>query len=536
MNFISWSRDTRISARLAGAFGTLTLLLVIAVSFGVQRLSTLNHTMQSLLENEARSGVLSAMLVTQAHETAAALGRAVMSDSLDIIQVNVKHAEKLRVDSISAEQALSNALKTVSSQDLLKDVQKAQTQYRTAVAGVLTAIKSGDSDAARIALNDKTVRETEFAYLQALGKLDKQQAASLTDAKQNAAKDYVLGRNLLFAVAALSVILAIGLGFWITRSITKPINQAVRVAETVAGGDLTMRIDVTSKDEIGKLLQALKRMTENLMHTVGEVRTGTDTIATASTQIAAGNFDLSSRTEQQASSLEETASAMEELTTTVKQNAENARQGNALAVLASDVAIKGGNMMTQVVGTMGSINESAQKIVDIISVIDGIAFQTNILALNAAVEAARAGEQGRGFAVVATEVRSLAHKSAAAAKEIKILIGASVTQIGAGSKLVTQAGATMEEIVGSVGRVTAIMGDILSASQEQSAGIEQVNHAIAQMDQVTQQNAALVEQAAAAAASMQEQAAKLVQSVGAFRLDSEMGQKDLSVGLIPLLG
>jgi len=260
-------------------------------------------------------------------------------------------------------------------------------------------------------------------------------------------------------------------------------------------------------------------MNDSLLKIVREVRLGTDTIATASTQIASGNLDLSSRTEEQASSLEETASAMEELTSTVKQNADNARQANQLAVSASAVAQEGGDVVGQVVATMGSINDSSKKIVDIISVIDGIAFQTNILALNAAVEAARAGEQGRGFAVVASEVRSLAQRSAAAAKEIKVLIDDSVEKVTSGSKLVEQAGSTMAEVVGSVRRVTDIVGEISAASQEQSTGIEEVNRAITQMDEVTQQNAALVEEAAAAAQSLQDQAGKLAQVVGVFKLE-----------------
>jgi methyl-accepting chemotaxis protein len=306
------------------------------------------------------------------------------------------------------------------------------------------------------------------------------------------------------------------------------LRKAVEVARTVAAGDLTSRIEVDSKDEAGQLLHALKDMNNSLTRMVSEVRNGTDTISTAAGEIASGNIDLSSRTEQQASSLEETAASMEELTSTVKQNADNARQANQLAVSASDVAVKGGSVVTQVVETMGSINASSQKIVDIISVIDGIAFQTNILALNAAVEAARAGEQGRGFAVVASEVRNLAQRSAAAAKEIKTLIGDSVEKVDAGSKLVGQAGTTMNEIVDSVKRVTDIMGEIMAASQEQSSGIEQVNQAIGQMDQVTQQNAALVEEATAAAESMQDQAAKLAQLVDTFKVGvhqhTEMGR------------
>jgi methyl-accepting chemotaxis protein len=316
-------------------------------------------------------------------------------------------------------------------------------------------------------------------------------------------------------------LLALGLGggvaWFITRSITVPLNEAVHVAETVAAGDLSSHIEVRSQDETGRLLSALKAMNDSLLQVVGRVLQGTDTISTASSEIAAGNLDLSSRTEHQASSLEETASSMEELTSTVKQNADNARQADTLARAASEVASKGGAIVSQAVQTMGSINESSRRIVDIIGVIDGIAFQTNILALNAAVEAARAGEQGRGFAVVASEVRNLAQRSSSAAREIKELIDASVANVEDGSRLVNEAGKTMDDIVASIQRVTDIMGEITSASSEQTSGIEQINQAITEMDEVTQQNAALVEQAAAASQSMQDQAAALAEVVGFFK-------------------
>ncbi len=299
----------------------------------------------------------------------------------------------------------------------------------------------------------------------------------------------------------------------------RALNEAVRVARAVAAGDLTQNIQIRTNDETGQLMAAMQDMNTSLADIVGQVRTGTETIAVASREIASGNADLSSRTEQQASSLEETASSMEELTSTVRQNAENARQANQLVSSTADVAVKGGQVVDQVVDTMASIKDSSRKIADIIGVIDGIAFQTNILALNAAVEAARAGEQGRGFAVVASEVRNLAQRSAGAAKEIKSLIEDSVGKVDAGGKLVDEAGKTMGEIVSSVKRVTDIMSEIAAASSEQSSGIEQVNQAVAQMDEVTQQNAALVEQAAAAAESLQDQAGKLAEAVSVFRLD-----------------
>jgi methyl-accepting chemotaxis protein len=353
----------------------------------------------------------------------------------------------------------------------------------------------------------------------ALDKLTEVNVAGAVRAGETADTVYAQARLWVLGLLLGCIVLGLGLALWIARIVARPLAEAVKVAQSVAAGDLTSHIEAQTTDETGLLLEALRAMNHSLVNIVGEVRTGTDTIATASSQIASGNQDLSSRTEEQASSLEETAASMEELTSTVKQNADNARQANQLAVSASEVAVKGGTVVSQVVDTMGSINASSKKIVDIIGVIDGIAFQTNILALNAAVEAARAGEQGRGFAVVASEVRSLAQRSAAAAKEIKTLIGDSVEKVEEGSKQVEEAGRTMDEIVGSVKRVTDIMGEITAASQEQTSGIEQINQAISQMDQVTQQNAALVEEASAAAQSLQEQAGSLVQAVSIFKLD-----------------
>jgi methyl-accepting chemotaxis protein len=330
-------------------------------------------------------------------------------------------------------------------------------------------------------------------------------------------------RLLIFLMTGVAVLLCCAGAWWVIRGITLPLREAVQVTARVAGGDLTSHIGERGRDEIGQLFDALRRMNGSLAELVGNVRHGTESIGAATREIVSGNADLSARTESQASSLEQTASSMEQLTQTVKLNAENARQANQLVVSASDHALKGGQVVGQVVQTMESIRESSRKIADIIGVIDGIAFQTNILALNAAVEAARAGEQGRGFAVVAAEVRNLAQRSAGAAREIKALIGDAGEKVDAGSKLVDQAGKTMDDIVASVRHVAGIMGEITAASQEQSLGIEEVTRAVSQMDRMTQQNAALVQQSANASESMQEQAVKLEQAVSVFKLHGAGG-------------
>jgi methyl-accepting chemotaxis protein len=325
-------------------------------------------------------------------------------------------------------------------------------------------------------------------------------------------------RALQFGFSGLALLMAVGLCWWVTRSITVPLARAVEVADTVARGDLSSRIGATSRDEIGQLLRSLARMNDALVNIVGEVRNASDSIATGSAQIATGNADLSHRTEEQASNLQQTAASMEELTVTVKNNADTARHATELASSASTVAAQGGQVVGRVVDTMQDISNSSRKIGDIIGVIDGIAFQTNILALNAAVVAARAGEQGRGFAVVASEVRSLAQRSAQAAKEIKQLIGESVGKVEAGTRLVGDAGRTMGDIVSQVQKVNDLIGEISSASGEQTSGIGQISDAVTQLDQVTQQNAALVEESAAAAESLKQQAARLAETVSTFRL------------------
>ncbi|MRW85744.1 HAMP domain-containing protein [Pseudoduganella sp. FT26W] len=389
--------------------------------------------------------------------------------------------------------------------------------YSASRDGAVKAKAAGDAEGAARIL-DQEFTPSANVYQDLLQNLVTMQRDHI-DATAKVIDGDTLGSSRIIVVLTTAA-LAFGAlcAWWLTVGITRPISAAVVVAERVASGDLSGDIRAESRDETGALLTALRHMNERLIRIVSEVRTGTDSIATASAQIAAGNLDLSARTEQQAAALEETASSMEALTATVRRNAGSARLANELAVSASDVAGKGGAEVGEVVHTMGSIHSSARKIVDIIAVIDGIAFQTNILALNAAVEAARAGEQGRGFAVVASEVRNLAQRSAGAAKEIKELIGDAVAKVDTGTGLVNSAGTTMDGVVSSVRRVTDIMGEISVASQEQSSGIEQVNQAISQMDEMTQQNAALVEEAAAAANSMQDQAHRLAQAVGLFKL------------------
>jgi methyl-accepting chemotaxis protein len=402
--------------------------------------------------------------------------------------------------------------------DLFAQILEQRKTYSASRDGAVKAKADGNADeAARIL--DQAFTPAAQKYQALLQDLVAMQRTSMDATAAAIDADATLSTRLIVIFSSCALALGALVSWLLTRGIVLPIRAAVAVAETVAAGDLTHAIEAHTQDETGALLRALRHMNDSLVGIVSRVRGGTDTIATASREISAGNLDLSARTEQQAGALEETAASMEELTTTVRQNADNARQANQLAIAASAIATQGGAVVGEVVTTMGAINASASRIADIIGVIDGIAFQTNILALNAAVEAARAGEQGRGFAVVASEVRNLAQRSAAAAKEIKDLIATSTANVDAGTKLVDQAGATMEQVVGSIRRVTDIMAEITSATQEQTGGIEQVNQAIGQMDQVTQQNAALVEEAAAAAASMQEQAATLAEVVGVFKVE-----------------
>ncbi|KQQ92354.1 methyl-accepting chemotaxis protein [Massilia sp. Leaf139] len=511
--------DLKIAKRLAIGFGVLVALLLLGQVMGLTLMSRISDSTEILAERRVPNINASTGILVDVNEAAVALRNMILNSDPADRQAQLDALAGTRRDTQEGLAQLRQRLTSASSIAILERMKAANDKYVHGQEELLKRIAAGDIEGATAYLNatmrpllrDVKAAVTEQVDLQQKQAQEAAQAAREADAS---------ARRMVALLSLVSLVIAVLVGWWITRSITRPLARALEVADTVAAGDLTSRIVVDSRDETGLLLQALKTMNDNLARTVTTVRTGTDTIGTASAEVAAGNMDLSARTEQQASSLEETASSMEELTSTVKQNADNARQANTLAEAASQVAERGGRVIGEVVGTMDQINTSAGKIADIIGVIDGIAFQTNILALNAAVEAARAGEQGRGFAVVATEVRNLAQRSAAAAKEIKTLIGDSTQAVNAGTKLVGEAGATMHEIVESVRRVTDIMGEITSASAEQTAGIEQINEAVAQMDQVTQQNAALVEEAAAASASMQEQAAMLAEAVSIFRLDA----------------
>jgi methyl-accepting chemotaxis protein len=511
-------KNTTIKSRLIFVIGLLSVIMVVIGAMGLISLQSTNVSLKTVYEDRliamGQLDKVVRLLVRNQLTIAKAItgDPAQLSSKMDNVDKDMGEASKIWGEYMATyltpeEKKLADQF--AEARKLLVDegLKPAVAAARAQDVKLVTEIVHGKMDQRFM-----KVREGINALIQLQLDVGKNEY----DQSQHS---FTTFRLLSISLLSLGVLMGIGIGLWLIRGISRPLDYAVRFAQNVAAGDLTQKVEVTSTNETGKLLQALKDMNDSLVRIVGEVRTGTDTIATASGQIAAGNQDLSSRTEQQASSLEETASSMEELTSTVKQNADNAQQANGLALSASEVAVKGGAVVAQVVDTMSSINASSKKIVDIIGVIDGIAFQTNILALNAAVEAARAGEQGRGFAVVASEVRNLAQRSASAAKEIKTLIDDSVEKVDVGTRLVDQAGTTMNEIVDSIRRVTDIMGEITAASQEQTSGIEQINQAISQMDEVTQQNAALVEEAAAAAESLQDQAGNLSQVVSVFKLD-----------------
>src|SRR5450830_433209 len=525
MNF----RQLRIGTRLAIGFGVIlisfVLILIVSSVFNASN----RQTMMKGIELSQNKTALAAAMKSSMLEGGLAIRNIGLQTDLGEIEKQKIIIKKQRERFNEARDKLvasglndgeKKILDTVAGYD-----QQVDTPTKEAIKLLLAF--NGEEAVKLIATQIDPLQQKALLEINKL--VDLQDTASM-DLRSNAESS---ANKLVGALTAIGVVVLLaGVGFSIilTRSITKPLDDAVQIAKRVAAGELSQRDAADGNDEISELLNALKEMSDNLFNIVSEVRQGTDAIAIASSEISTGNADLSSRTETQAGALEETASSMEQITATVRHNADNARQANDLVTSASNFAVQGGGEVGKVVDTMNSIKESSRKIVDIISVIDGIAFQTNILALNAAVEAARAGEQGRGFAVVASEVRNLAQRSASAAKEIKILIGDSVEKVDSGSRLVDAAGKTMKEIVTSVKHVANIMSEITAAGQEQSTGIEEVNRAITQMDEMTQQNAALVEQAAAAAESMEEQAANLAHAVSAFKLGTQGSQVTINRG------
>jgi methyl-accepting chemotaxis protein len=518
--------DLKIGTRLYIGFGMISAILVILVSVAYANFARLgaanDWNVHTYDVRDQLQGMIESLINIETGQRGFSLtGNEASLEPYQLGNANFKkyleRARELTADNPAQQQRLQ----------LITEAE--QRWLNTAIEPAITlrrAVREGREQMAAVSTLEQAGKgKTEMDNMRRLlGEMDNAESSLMAARAEEAAALKSVTGNTLIIGGIISVALAMLLAWWLANNITRPLALAVRLARQVAGGDLTARIEVRSRDETGELLGALKDMNASLVHIVSGVRRGTDMIATASSQIASGNLDLSSRTEQQASSLEETASSMEELTSTVQQNSANAREANRMAQAASDIASSGGGVVSRVVETMEEINASSRKIVDIISVIDGIAFQTNILALNAAVEAARAGEQGRGFAVVATEVRSLAQRSAAAAKEIKSLISDSVAKVESGSVLVNEAGDTMREIVESVQRVTGMINEISAAGEEQRSGIEQVSQAVGQMDQVTQQNAALVEEAAAASQALQEQAQELAQAVSVFRLDGHAEQ------------
>ncbi|MGX9218174.1 methyl-accepting chemotaxis protein [Massilia varians] len=537
---MAFLNNLKVGTRLALGFALVLVLLIAVTVVGILRMAQIQDRLDKVVSvSNVSTGLVIEMRNNVSDRIASLRVLTLMTDPADMEPEMVKFKEQTRKYEEAQKKlsALFAAHASDKEKALLAQIKESEGLAMPAIAKASELYLSNNAmDATRVMIRE--VRPVQKKWTDALDQLAALEEKQNAQSKADAESEFVNARNFMIGMLVAAVAMGIAAAWVISRSLRKQLGgepaYTAQIAASIAHGDLAVAIETEESDR-GSLLVEMKEMRNSLVGIVQQVRRGTETIGTASREIAAGNIDLSSRTELQASSLEKTASAMEELTSTVKQNADNARQANALAATASDVARKGGEVVSQVVGTMGEINSSASKISDIIGVIDGIAFQTNILALNAAVEAARAGEQGRGFAVVASEVRNLAQRSAAAAKEIKTLIGDSVEKVERGSKLVGQAGVTMDEVVTSVKRVTDIMSEIANASAEQSAGIEQVNLSIIEMDSMTQQNAALVEEAAAAAQSLQDQASELARVVSIFKL-SEGEQYQAEAHVAPATG
>jgi len=512
--------NLKVGQRLAIGFGIVLVLMLTLTGVAISRMSFIRASLDRIVEGDAVKLRLVNSMRDLVRYQSVTVRDVVMQEDFAFKKKELALAKQSKENYLAAAEQLGKLLQDQESKATMAKIAEIEDKVRGAVDKAIDLSLSADQGGAANMIREE-VRPLQIELIGALDTLLKQVESGSKNSALEAGETYQNAVMLMTIFGTLALAVGIAAALLITRGLLKQLGgepaYAAEIAGKIAAGELAVEIK-TKPNDYSSLLFAMMEMRNALARIVGEVHKSTDTITTASSEIASGNLDLSSRTEQQASSLEETASSMEELTSIVKQNADNARQADGLANSATEVARKGGAVVAQVVDTMKEINESARKIVDIIGVIDGIAFQTNILALNAAVEAARAGEQGRGFAVVASEVRNLAQRSAAAAKEIKALIGASVERVDTGAKLVDQAGATMEEIVESVKRVTDIISEIAAASREQASGIEQVNQAINQMDEVTQQNASLVEQAAAAAESLKEQTTNLSQVVSVFKL------------------
>ncbi len=509
----------KVGQRLSLAFALIMALSLVSMLIAIQRLSQVGDSTREMMADPLKAERLVSdwnKIVSVGIRRTTAIARSSDPSLADFFKQDQDEAVKKAAE---MQKELQHLMDSPDEQRLSKEIEDARKAWAGVRNEIVDLKKNGKGEEALNILSEKFAPASKL-YQSKVEELLQSQRDQVNSFAKKIDDNFEASRNLLIALGAVSLVFTVLLAWTLSSSITKPLTQANALATQVAAGDLTVRIEASGKDEISTLLQSLHAMQASLVEVVSKVRVGSEGVATASSEIAQGNHDLSARTESQASALEETAASMEELSSTVNQNADSARQANQLAINASTVAVQGGEVVGQVVETMKGINDSSRKISDIISVIDGIAFQTNILALNAAVEAARAGEQGRGFAVVASEVRSLAGRSADAAKEIKSLISASVERVEHGTSLVDRAGTTMAEVVSSIRRVTDIMGEISSASNEQAAGVSQVGEAVSQMDQVTQQNAALVEQMAAAASSLKSQAQDLVQVVATFKLSA----------------